>query len=525
MSASRPRPLPLAAMILLGVLGLALLAPAAAGDDPATQVKDLHARYEALQSKKGHTAFTARMDAIRDLAKLDHAAARKALLKIAGDSKVVDDRALAVLGLGRRLDLATARALAAIVAKRPVPVLVQALGDAFSGADGEAVLTWLATDALEHTSPAVAQAALDAQYAHADPRALKRAVALYDAWHEKRDGMAIAHAAVRALGSINGRPVRTFLLRAAEHADWRVRLAVADVMAWQQPYDVNVRGTLKDLLTDDEPVVRQRAAASIGEARMEELLPDVAARLEDPHIKTRAVAHTALRALSHRDLGYDPRDWLLWWKRRSTTRGGLKPSPSSSVVTYYGVNVHSDRLIFVVDISGSMAMPRVAGKARIDVARRELRRALGNLDEKTLFNVIVFSDKVRAWRRGEVLATKANLVKARTWVDKALTDPQGGTYMAAALEKAFAENPRMDTVYLLTDGLASDGEPIVPEAILQSVGGWNRYRRVVIHTFALTLEDEFPDGLPDASLDPVKRFMRDLAKATGGTCTVVTKAP
>ena len=139
--------------------------------------------------------------------------------------------------------------------------------------------------------------------------------------------------------------------------------------------------------------------------------------------------------------------------------------------------------------------------------------------------MIVFSDKVRAWREGEALATKALRTQALKWVDRNLAAPRGGTYMHAALEQAFADNPRMDTIYLLTDGLASDGEPIVPEAILASVRGWNRYRRVVINTFALTLEDDLPGGLPDASLDPVKRFMQQLAKQTGGTCTVVTKAP
>ena len=83
----------------------------------------------------------------------------------------------------------------------------------------------------------------------------------------------------------------------------------------------------------------------------------------------------------------------------------------------------------------------------------------------------------------------------------------------------------MDTVFLLTDGLASDGEPIVPEAILASVSGWNRYRRVTINTFALTLEEESEHGTTGLDLTAIKRFMRQLAEATGGTCTVVTKAP
>lgn len=495
------------------------------GVDPATAVATLEAQYRKLQKLEDFRTFTRRMDVIRDLGKLDHPHAREALLGIVRRGKVVDDKALAVLALGSKLDVATATRLADLIAKHAAPVLIEALGDAFGRADGERVLTWLATRALDHASPAVVQAVLDAQYAHADPRARERALALFAAWQGKRDGVDIAHAAVRALGSINGREVRPFLIRAARHGDWRVRLAVADVMAWQKPVDGNVRSALKDLLRDDEPVVKQRAATSIGDARMEELLPGVAALLEDSQLKTRAVAHAALRRLTHRDLGYDPKDWLLWHSRNTTTRSGIKPSPSNSVVSYYGVSVHSDRMLFIVDVSGSMSLPKGTGSARIDVARKELRDALEGLDEKTLFNVIVFSDKVRAWRRGEALATKAHRAQVLKWVDKHLAAPSGGTYMHAALERAFADNPRVDTIYLLTDGLASDGEPIVPEAILASVRSWNRYRRVVINTFALTLEDDMPGGLPDASIDPVKRFMQDLAQVTGGTCTVVTKAP
>lgn len=515
------------------MLAVALLFALAAGtpvgakeaSETATRVAALEAQYAKLRKHADTADFSQRMDVIRALGKLDSPRARAFLLDIVRRGPVVDDKVLAVLALGNKLDVPTATSVADLIAKDPAPVLVEALDDAFGRTNDERVLTWLATRALDHASPAVVQAALDAQYAHADPRARDRALALFAAWDKKRAGMAIAHAAVRALGSINGGEVRPFLIKVAKHQDWRIRLAVADVAAWQKPFDGNVRSMLRTLLEDDVPVVRQRAAASIADAKLEELLPEVAVLLDAAEIKTRAVAHAALRKLTHRDLGYDRRDWLLWWDRKTTTRGGIKPSPSSSVVSYYGVTVQSDRMLFIVDVSGSMSLPRRPGAARIDVARSELRTALAGLDEKALFNVIVFSDKVRTWRKSEVRATKPHRAQVLKWVDKNLADPRGGTYMHAALERAFADNPRMDTIYLLSDGLASDGEPIVPEAILASVRSWNRYRRVVVNTFALTLEDDMPGGLPDASIDPVKRFMQDLANVTGGECTVVERAP
>ena len=214
---------------------------------------------------------------------------------------------------------------------------------------------------------------------------------------------------------------------------------------------------------------------------------------------------------------------------------GPLPKSSSSVPTYYGVNVHSDRLLFIVDLSGSMAFPWGRDDTRIAVARDELKKVLTNLaPEKngaalegpaTLFNVIVFSDQVSSWRKGEAVATRKNVAEALEWVTKTFEQPTGGTYMHAALEKAFAENPNVDTIFLLTDGLATDGEPIVPEAILASLNVWNRYRRVVIHTIALTLEELDPRGVPKRNLDEIKKFMRQIANLTHGECKIVTRPP
>ncbi len=532
--ADRPSAPPRPAAFGLGALLLVVIAvllgggPAQGGEAATGAVAKadaLRATYEKLGKYNDFRSFTRRMAAVRALGEIAHPHARHILLEIVRKAKVLDDKAVATIALGAELDVATAKTLAGLVAQRPHSLLVQALADAFTRASDDATLTWLATDALRNKSRAVVAAALDAEYVHADPRCRERAQELFDIYSVKRAGMPIAHAAVRALGSIGGPQVRSFIIAAVGHDDWRVRLAAADVMAWQEPVDVNIRGALRRLLVDDQPVVRQRAAQTIGEAKMLELLPSVAARLDDPHLRTRAVAHEALVHMTDKDLGYGSDSWITWFERRPEHIENLKPSPSKSVATYYGVSIYSDRLIFIVDVSGSMALPRGTRETRMQVARAELQKVLTHLDPKTLFNVIVFSDKVKAWRRGEALATKNTVARALKWIDRTLDEPRGGTYMYAALQKAFSENPEMDTICLLTDGLATDGEPIVPEAILASVGGWNRYRRVEINTFALTLEKDQPDAVRPENLAAIKHFMRRLAQVTGGTCTVIDHAP
>ncbi len=499
----------------------------------AAQVEALRTQYESLLKFRDFSSFSKRMQAIRDLGNVRCPASRDLLVRIADKAKLIDDQVVAIISVGPQLDTKCAKKLGTIVGRRPTDVLVEVLGESYAQIEDKSALTWLATEALEGRRSTV-EAALSAQYVHGDARAVQRVRDVYARYAPHKKHVAIAYAAVRALGSIGGQRVRPYILRAAGHADWRIRLACADVLARQKPFDeVNIAPTLTKLLNDDEQVVRQAAAQGIGLAKLAEMVPEVAALLVEPNTRTRAVAHEVLRSISGKDIGFDPEDWINWWNNRSAEVA--LPKGSSSVATYYGVGVNSDRLLFIVDLSGSMAFPWGQDDTRIVVARDELTRVLKRLPPRKsgperlgpppLFNLIVFSDKVKAWRKGETEATGESVDQALQWVSKNFEAPRGGTYMHAALEKAFRENPRIDTIFLLTDGLATDGTPIVPEAILASVNIWNRYRRVVIHTVALTLEELDKTGQPKRDLAEIKKFMRQVATVTGGESRVVTKPP
>jgi len=182
-------------------------------------------------------------------------------------------------------------------------------------------------------------------------------------------------------------------------------------------------------------------------------------------------------------------------------------------------------VLFVIDVSGSMSWPERSPR-RIDVARDELGKVLGQLGPKTDFNLIVFAFGVRAWRKGEVAATSENVRKAIEWAGQAMARPVGGTNTSGALETAFTGNERFDTVFFLSDGSPTVGRLVAPEAIEAGVRAWNRYRRVAIHTIALTLEEK-DDVNAFMGEDPrlMKAFMRNLAAATGGASKVVVRPP
>lgn len=164
---------------------------------------------------------------------------------------------------------------------------------------------------------------------------------------------------------------------------------------------------------------------------------------------------------------------------RETTK-----SPSS----FFGIRILSHRVIFVLDISGSMAeLTRGKwvgsnGDPRFDVARRELSNALDSLDRNSLFNVIVFSSEVSSWQDRISEFNPTTLQEAKDYI--ARLGAAGGTNIHGALRFAF-EDPDVDTIYFLSDGEPSEGEVIDPHAIRREVARWRENRDVTIHTVAV----------------------------------------
>jgi hypothetical protein len=153
---------------------------------------------------------------------------------------------------------------------------------------------------------------------------------------------------------------------------------------------------------------------------------------------------------------------------------------------------------------------------------------LRRLTPETKFNLLVYAEKVKRWRATAVPAGKANVGKAIRWAESALKRPRGETDAHAALERALLADPEVDTVYFLSDGMPTIGELTAPDALNVQVEVWNRERRIVLHTVALTLAS-LNVGIGRKSDTPylrqMEKFMRGLADTTGGECRVVKSAP
>ena len=156
---------------------------------------------------------------------------------------------------------------------------------------------------------------------------------------------------------------------------------------------------------------------------------------------------------------------------------------------FFGIRIISHRVIFILDVSGSMAFDLRAefeGKRpepRMDVAKRELKKCIEGLEEGALFNILTFSGDVASWLDGGIAGSSGKTrEEAKTYVDR--LGPFGATNMYDALELAF-DDPEVDTIYLLSDGEPSAGLITDPFLIREDIRRKNEHRGVVIHTIAV----------------------------------------
>jgi len=489
--------------ILLLLCG-ATLAQVPTKDEQATQKLRVY-----LEWRRDDVKPQGRMRIIRELGGLDTPTARKGLLKILKLTRSRDEIVIAILAAGRIARLDTVRSLVARVARKPEPPFVEALADSLACVVDPKAREWLTGDAFKQRKPEILYAIAMAQEGLADPDAAARLIELYDG----AKSIDLQYAAIRGLGALDGEGVQAKLSEAAKHEDWRVRLALAHAPTHA-----------KQMLDDPSATVRQTAADTCARLKIADAVEPLIRLVEaDPRLRTRHDASKALKAISGKDFGLDAARWKRWRKQQD---GVAKPG-TITVARYYNFGVYSDRVLFVVDISGSMRWSYHFKPKRIEVARKQLDGVLRAIDKKSLVNLMVYSDKVRIWQKKEVVANGKNIQRAIAWAEKMLAKPEGNTHIYTALEKAFAHNPEFDTIYFLSDGSPSDGRYISPEGIVYSVRAWNRYRRARINTIALTLEN-VDRGHPNeatSSLRRMKDFMRDLARHTGGETTAVASAP
>jgi len=201
--------------------------------------------------------------------------------------------------------------------------------------------------------------------------------------------------------------------------------------------------------------------------------------------------------------------------------------------TFYGLKTSGQKVVFVVDISGSMEgknegtlQDRVTGVAvqtggnaigsaiggslgsfvgqqtssevtKLGGAKRELIPAIQGLPETSSFSIITFGNEVKPWLMGMTAADTKNRNIAAAFVKD--LEANGGTPARRALEEAF-KYPDATLIFFVSDGQPTDSSAA---DILARVRELNAQRHVVVSTVGLGGDQD-------------ERFLTALATENGG---------
>ena len=264
------------------------------------------------------------------------------------------------------------------------------------------------------------------------------------------------------------------------------------------------------LVSDKIWQVRSAAAFSLATMRCKAVIPVLIKGL-DAELKRKkdpwamdVRLHKILEGLTGQNVargGITP--WKMFWKQegasftvRPKPLPGQEQQKDDRYKKFFDLTIESDRVLFVLDFSGSMAEPMeikatgtTAGGAagtkttKAELVVKELKKLVMSLPDGALCNFVVFSNDVRIWRSE---GNRPALIKLD---DESRDDllgnfldglrPNGPTNLYDALQAALGFGGRglydkyygagFDTLYVITDGAQND--PDFPGPWAEENGG------------------------------------------------------
>jgi hypothetical protein len=292
-------------------------------------------------------------------------------------------------------------------------------------------------------------------------------------------------------------------------------------------------------VSDEDWIVRAAAADALARLRVKDAIPVLIERLEAEDGRLRTDVREALVSLTGRDFRTNIELWRRFWRDEGEdfvvpaldelAERASEEAKESIGLTFFGIETESRRVLFVLDLSGSMNysmvprrhpndedpndpdMPRDGELSRLTAAKQALTKALGGIEDGSVFNLMFYATDVWTWQDQLVEMDTDMRADAMRYVEQ--LDANGGTNiygaLSMALELAGAEGgdewspPAIDTIYFLSDGRPSVGVTTEPDEILAMVHERNSTAGIVIHTIGLS-------GAQDAYL------LRSLAEQNGG---------
>lgn len=295
---------------------------------------------------------------------------------------------------------------------------------------------------------------------------------------------------------------------------------------------VEVIKALEKALSDIDWRIRVTAIEATQKIRTKECITFLIKQLASEKGRLKLDILIALKDLTGKEFGSDIKAWQKWWDANKESFNIPNKSDKKEEKSYdtkvigddttspkfYKVPILSQRIIFVLDLSGSMRdevkdddKKDDDKTTRLDIAKKEMTKTISELNQSVFFNIILLgSDKVgiydkkqKIWIQRLVEASSQNKAEATNFTNKQVA--RGWTNIYDALVYAF-EDENVDTVFLLSDGGASRGIFISNDEIVFHIKKLNKFKKIMIHAI---------------ETEPSKKgskLMHELAEITKGLC-------
>lgn len=367
--------------------------------------------------------------------------------------------------------------------------------------------------------------------------------------------------AVEACGLIrNDKAVKQLLENLKRHS---FSLQIASIAALGEIAPDEAIDPLLALLEKDDWRIRYAAARSLVNMRCEDLIEPFIKCMYKSSEWLQKELGGMLREMTGKDNGADVKSWDQWWtanKDKFEIQYEEDILASDQTMTFYGLEINSNKVLFCLDRSGSMALPasdwvdnviqseqggekdkgddldpkdpKAAGKkkkkgsrTKMEALKAELVRMVKGLKPSVNFNLYQYSSDCQLWKKEKgvalVSANDATKDECLKYIEK--MSPGGGTAIYDVLKKAFLmaagsidgkdaeleklKDPKIelavDTIFLMTDGTPMGGQTNDIGKILEDVQKWNSLGRIRVHSVGVG-EGQNVD------------FLRKLAAQNGG---------
>ncbi len=341
-------------------------------------------------------------------------------------------------------------------------------------------------------------------------------------------------AALEVLLVNEAKKYKTRYLSLLRSKDWKVQTIAVDLIAMCG--DTKLTKRLLPLLESQNATVKIATVAALVELGGPDVIMPLILALERSEGRVQDDIADALARLTGVDLGANSAQWESWWAtykdkvevRRRTLQEFISIKSAENekdadkrTLLYHGLRVQSKHCAFVIDCSESMreeyefkpdrpgaengprgktVVKRPAKKkgeggadadantrAKIEVAKSELKKVLTRLPDGVAVNVVRFNTLVDSWRPYLEKLNTALRLDATRFVDA--STPAGLTNLFDAIERTFADE-KVDTIFLLSDGAPTTGKYLETTKILDQVRDMNRFRKIKINTIGFNLKPE-----------------------------------